>query len=90
MFIGYNTKYKVYRCLDVATSQIYTTRHAKFDEATFPFTGVVKSIDLATLLVSSFEEAPIVAPVSSINVLSPVAVPSPPLPSSPFVICPND
>lgn len=28
IFLGYDTQYKGYRCLDLATSRIYTTRHA--------------------------------------------------------------
>jgi len=36
IFIGYNTSYKGFRCLDPSTSRIYITRHAQFDENYFP------------------------------------------------------
>lgn len=39
IFIGYNAQYKVYKCLDPSTSRIYITRHARFNELSFPFSG---------------------------------------------------
>lgn len=36
-FIGYNTQYKGYQCLDLSTWRIYITRHAQFDDTSFPF-----------------------------------------------------
>ncbi|KAJ0912622.1 putative RNA-directed DNA polymerase [Helianthus annuus] len=56
IFIGYSLKYKGYRCLDPTTSRVYTTRHAKFDEDTFSFSGKVSPIDEATLVFSNFDD----------------------------------
>ncbi|KAJ9552360.1 hypothetical protein OSB04_016405 [Centaurea solstitialis] len=65
VFIGYSSQYKGYRCLDMTTSRIFTTRHAKFDESTFPFSGNVSSVDLAQLVFSHFEESPSSLPAQS-------------------------
>ncbi|KAJ0490671.1 putative RNA-directed DNA polymerase [Helianthus annuus] len=56
IFIGYSPKYKGYRCLDPITSRIYMTRHAKFDEENFPFSGHVSTVDVEKLLISNFDE----------------------------------
>jgi len=37
VFLGYNEKYKGYRCLYPPTGIIYISRHVLFDEATYPF-----------------------------------------------------
>ena len=58
IFLGYDTQYNGYRFLDLATSRIYTTRHAQFDETNFPFSGQVAPIDLAKLLFSSYCDGP--------------------------------
>ena len=46
IFLGYSSMHKGFRCLDISISQIYITRHAKFDEFYFPFsnTGPISSI----------------------------------------------
>lgn len=43
VFIGYDSHYKGYRCLDLASNRVYTTRHAIFDEAVFPFRDTSQS-----------------------------------------------
>ena len=37
IYIGYHPQCKGYKCLDPATSHIYITRHACFNETSFPF-----------------------------------------------------
>lgn len=37
VFLGYNEKYKGYRCLLPTTGRVYITRHVIFDESFFPF-----------------------------------------------------
>lgn len=37
VFIGYNEKYKGYRCLYPPTGRVYISRHVLFDESVFPF-----------------------------------------------------
>ena len=37
IFLGYNSSYKVFCCLDPTTSRLYITRHAQFDETHFHF-----------------------------------------------------
>ncbi|KAM0033618.1 putative RNA-directed DNA polymerase [Helianthus debilis subsp. tardiflorus] len=56
IFIGYSPKHKGYRCLEPTTSRIYITRHAKFDEENFPFSGIVTKTDEASLLLSNFDD----------------------------------
>lgn len=58
VFLGYNTNYKGYQCLDLLTSRVYTTRHVQFDESSIPFTGVMDRVDLASLVFSSYYEPP--------------------------------
>lgn len=37
MFLGYNDKYKGYRCLLPSRGRVYISRHVIFDESIFPF-----------------------------------------------------
>lgn len=37
IFLGYSTQYQGYKCYDPLTSKSFITRHAKFDENSFPF-----------------------------------------------------
>lgn len=37
VFLGYNEKYKGYRCLYPPTGRVYISRHVIFDESTYPF-----------------------------------------------------
>ena len=57
IFIGYNTNYKGYQCLDPTSNRIYTTRHAQFDETTFPYAGSSSSSSLKALQITSFDES---------------------------------
>lgn len=54
VFIGYNTQYKGYQCLDLSTWRIYITRHAQFDETSFPFSGTPSTTPSAALLLSTY------------------------------------
>ncbi|KAD0286868.1 hypothetical protein E3N88_44505 [Mikania micrantha] len=66
IFIGYSPRYKGYRCFDPLTSRTYVTRHAKFDEDVFPFTGQVPPINEAKLVFSNFDET-----IPSLSTLQP-------------------
>lgn len=57
IFIGYNNQYKGYRCLDPVANKIFTTRHAQFDEASFPYHGQ-QSHNSKLVLSNSFEPGP--------------------------------
>lgn len=46
--------YKGYRCLDLTTSRIYVSRHARFDENVFPFIDSTKPSSLTNLEISTF------------------------------------
>ncbi|KAM0053129.1 putative RNA-directed DNA polymerase [Helianthus debilis subsp. tardiflorus] len=55
VFIGYNSKYKGYMCLEPTSSRVYITRHARFDELSFPFKSasseqLIISLPLTTFL----------------------------------------
>ncbi|GJZ85708.1 putative leucine-rich repeat protein [Tanacetum coccineum] len=86
VFIGYSPQYKGYRCLDTTKSKIYTTRHAKFDEANFPFSETLSSVILGKLLFIHFEE-----PSLSLSAQSKLSDPSSAQTSSfpPLSLCPE-
>lgn len=58
VFLGYNEKYKGYRCLHPPTEKIYISRHVVFDETTFPFAGCYSSLHPTTVtpLVSAWHQ----------------------------------
>lgn len=58
VFIGYSSQYKGYRCLGLTTSLIYITRHARFDENSFPFSGLVSSTEYSKMVLTSFLDKP--------------------------------
>lgn len=59
IFVGYCTQYKGYKCLDPKTQRLFITRHARFDETSFPFAINTHPTDLATLFLSSYlDESP--------------------------------
>ncbi|GKA08398.1 retrovirus-related pol polyprotein from transposon RE1 [Tanacetum coccineum] len=85
-----------YKCLDPDSSRIYITRHARFDEVTFPFASTANPNALSTLQLCTFLEdgppisdapvpesrpPPIQGPSSSSPVVSPPAT-APTEPSS--------
>ena len=43
VFLGYNEKYKGYRCLLLSTGRVYISRHVVFDEQDFPFHRIAPS-----------------------------------------------
>ncbi|GJS39920.1 hypothetical protein Tco_0564963 [Tanacetum coccineum] len=47
---------KGYKCLDPDSSRIYITRHARFDEITFPFASTANPNALSTLQLCTFLE----------------------------------
>ena len=42
VFLGYNDRYKGYRCIYPPTGRVYITRHVLFDETDFPFEHAYK------------------------------------------------
>ncbi|KAJ9557137.1 hypothetical protein OSB04_011751 [Centaurea solstitialis] len=70
IFIGYSSQYKGFCCLDPATSRIYITRHARFNETFFPFAGGNSLTPLTSLHVSTFLED-IYSPVPPPNSIPP-------------------
>ncbi|GJW53128.1 retrovirus-related pol polyprotein from transposon RE1 [Tanacetum coccineum] len=77
VFIGYNPQYKGYKCLDPDSSRIYITRHARFDEVTFPFASTANPNALSTPSspYSSKDDNP---PTDSDDISSHGAPPAPP------------
>ena len=40
VFVGYNEKYKGYRCFYPLTGKVFISRHVLFDESSFPFADI--------------------------------------------------
>jgi len=56
IFIGYNTSYKRFCCLDPSTSRIYISRHAQFDENYFPSLDTSQTQPMSSIQFSNFLE----------------------------------
>ena len=89
IFLGYSSMHKGFWCMDVSTSQIYFTCHAKFDEFYFPFsnTGLISSI--LHLGFSLFDEPSKLVIVSPPAPSKPSSQSSMPLLSRPCGLCPS-
>lgn len=85
VFLGYGSQYKGYICFDPSTNRVYITRHAVFDEASFPFTGTPSTSKEAVMVFSDFDES---APLHSSSFTLPTT--PPPSSSSPCHICLHD
>ncbi|KAG6397102.1 hypothetical protein SASPL_143266 [Salvia splendens] len=55
-FLGYNSTYKGFRCLDPASNQVFITRHAQFDKTLFPFPSESSSSSPSNLDIVSFRD----------------------------------
>ncbi|KAJ0781817.1 putative RNA-directed DNA polymerase [Helianthus annuus] len=97
VFIGYSTQHKGYRCLDPTTSRIYITRHARFNETYFPFSGLNGSNDFTKLELTTFLDEPTnyqptpqnphYHPKTSANIYTTTVAHS--TPTLPCSLCPN-
>ncbi|GJW16872.1 retrovirus-related pol polyprotein from transposon TNT 1-94 [Tanacetum coccineum] len=54
IFIGYSLQHKGYRCLDLTTSRVFVSRHARFNETVFPFIGSSCNPNISTLELTTF------------------------------------
>ena len=75
VFLGYNDRYKGYRCLYPPTGRVYITRNALFDEEEFPFANVYKQShpSVLTPLLKAWQKSFIpTAPSSQAPQLTPV------------------
>lgn len=85
-FFSYHAQYKGYKCLDPVTSWIFITRHARFDEDTFPFGTHNAPTPLTQLSIHSFfDDYPIKTP----HPITPPSMvsPSQPPPTVPCTLC---
>lgn len=69
VFIGYNEKYKGYRCLFPPTGRVYISRHVIFDETIFLFTTLYLSLPQsgATPLLSAWHKIFVPSPEASLH-----------------------
>ncbi|KAK1417226.1 hypothetical protein QVD17_26351 [Tagetes erecta] len=65
IFLGYAPQYKGYKCFDPASSRMYVTRHARFDENFFPYVSSSSHTNIANLFLSTFNEPTSFSPPSS-------------------------
>ncbi|KAI3514490.1 hypothetical protein L1887_12931 [Cichorium endivia] len=92
VFIGYNNQYKGYKCLDPASSRIYITRHARFDESTFPFSTTATPASISTLEITSFLDDGLpfaVSPPAEPSQPKPTPSTASPRPATPCGLCPS-
>jgi histone deacetylase 1/2 len=61
-FIGYPAEHRGYRCIDLDTRWVYTSRHGVFDETTFPFRRRSSSPAPAPARVDGAEDTPVFVP----------------------------
>ncbi|KAK9060122.1 hypothetical protein SSX86_020826 [Deinandra increscens subsp. villosa] len=89
IFMGYCSQYKGYKCLEPLSSRVYITRHARFNESMFPFSGENTTSKIAlelTTFILDHEGSEPRPPVPS-----PVSTPSPTnTPLNPCILCPSD
>lgn len=59
MFLGYNEKYKGYRCLHPPTGKVYINRHVLFDEQILPFATTYSHLhqQQTTALLSAWQQS---------------------------------
>lgn len=59
VFLGYNEKYKGYRCLHPPTGKVYISRHVLFNEEVFPFTSTYSHLQQTspTALTSAWQQS---------------------------------
>jgi hypothetical protein len=102
LFLGYSPDHKGYRCLDLTSHRIITSRHIVFDEDVFPLTGSTPPTDLDSLLESDPVPPPPPAPrlaplptprATTTPPLAPISVPraaptTPPVPRAATSILP--
>ncbi|GKB35432.1 retrovirus-related pol polyprotein from transposon TNT 1-94 [Tanacetum coccineum] len=86
VFIGYSSQYKGYKCLDLSTKRVYTTRHAQFDETSFPFKGHQSTASSGMILLSTYcDDYPM--SISPSTPLPPSTTSHPPAHTPPCELC---
>ena len=67
VFLGYNEKFKGYRCLLPTTGRIYISRHVIFDELSFPFSDTYLHLQPTgvTPLLSAWQQSFMLRPTSA-------------------------
>lgn len=55
IFLGYSTQHKGYKCLDTSSNRLYITRHARFDENLFLFSGAADTNNYYSLFLTMFD-----------------------------------
>lgn len=75
VFLGYNEKYKGYRCLFPPTGRVYISRHVIFDESFFPFANIYQSLHPPedTPLLSAWHKTFRVSPVTQFADTPPIS-----------------
>jgi hypothetical protein len=78
VFLGYSSEHKGYRCLELESNRILTSRHVVFDESFFPFADMPTTPMESSVLDFLLEDDELTAPIFGakfVNAGSPSAAP---------------
>jgi hypothetical protein len=63
VFLGYSSEHKGYRCLELVSNHILTSRHVVFDESSFPFANMSTSPLASSALDFFLDDSDLTAPL---------------------------
>lgn len=78
VFLGYNEKYKGYRCFYPPTGKVFISRHVLFEETHFPFSDIYSKYhrDTDSTLLKAWRSVNLSVPLATEEVVSPEELPA--------------
>jgi hypothetical protein len=93
VFLGYSSEHKGYRCLELGSNRIITSRHVVFDESFFPFADMSTSPMASSALDFLLDDSDLTAPIPGARIVHagtpPDAHGAPESPTPPPASCPS-